>query len=312
MSAPRTPVTPADIEAAAGRLDGRIRRTPVFELDGSDLGVVGGASLLVLKLEQLQHAGSFKARGALNALLCADRAADGVVAASGGNHGVAVAWAARRLGIPANIFVPEIAAAAKIDRLEQLEATVHRLGREYSESLAAAEHFAAHHEVASVHAYDQPEVMAGAGTLARELDDQAPDLDTVVVACGGGGLAGGLASWWGTARRLVVVETGGTPTFARALDAGGPVDVEVGGVGADALGARRLGTLGWEALTAVGAESVLVEDAEVLAAQELLWRECRLRVEPAGAAALAALRSDRVELSRTERVAVIVCGANVV
>jgi threonine dehydratase len=281
-------------------------------IDAADLGVSCGASQLLLKLEQTQHSGSFKARGALHALLTAEQAPDGVVAASGGNHGVAVAWAARSLGLAANIFVPDIAAAAKVDRLRRLDAVVHQVGVEYSESLAAAHRFTQDKSVTTVHAYDQFEVIAGSGTLARELDEQTGHaFDTVVVACGGGGLAGGLSSWWGSAKRLLLVETTGTATYSAALAHGGPVDVSVAGVAADALGARRLGDLPWAALSRTSAESVLVGDEAVAAAQQVLWDEVRLRVEPAAATALAALRVGAVECSPDERVAVVLCGANV-
>ena len=300
-----------DIEAAAARLDGRIRRTPTVEIEASDLGVAGGPRSLLLKLEHLQHAGSFKARGALNALLDSDRTGGEVVAASGGNHGVAVAWAARVVGRAAHIFVPEIAAPAKIERLRELGAVVHQTGADYGEALAASDRFRVGRDLTTVHAFDQAEVMAGAATLAREMDDQIDGLDTVVVACGGGGLAGGLASWWGAGVRLVVVETEMTATFASARQAGRPVDVEVGGIGADALGAPRLGTMGWEALSSVAAESVLVTDDDVVSAQAKIWESCRLRVEPAAATALAALRAGKVGVSPGERVAVIMCGANV-
>lgn len=311
-----SPPTRDDIERAAALLAGRIRRTPLMEIDAGDLGVASGPPQLMLKLEQTQHSGSFKARGALHALLTSEPAPDGVVAASGGNHGVAVAWAARSLGLVANIFVPEIAAPAKVERLSGLGAIVHQVGADYSESLEAAEVFSEERAVTTVHAYDQFAVMAGAGTLARELDRQAAGFDTagfdtVVVACGGGGLAGGLSSWWGTSKRLVVAETFETATYSGALRQGGPVDVAVSGVAADALGARRLGRLGWEALTAAAAESVLVTDDAVIDAQGVLWDECRLRVEPSGAAALAALRAGAIRCGERERILVVLCGANV-
>jgi len=300
----------AAITAAASRLAPHIRTTPVIDVLASDLGV-DAPGALALKLEHLQHTGSFKARGALNALLTAEVGRDGVVAASGGNHGVAVAWAAARIGRPANVFVPEIAAPAKVAALRDHGAEVHQAGAEYSVALAAAEDWSSTRDVTRVHAYDQTEVVTGAGTLAAELDAQCPDLDTIIVACGGGGLSGGLSSWFGDGRRIVVVETHETPTYASAVRAGQPVDVAVSGVGADALGARRLGDVGWNALRAVGAESVLVGDDAVLEAQNVLWRAVRLRVEAAGATALAALRVGAIELRESERVGVVVCGANV-
>ena len=301
---------PQDISDAAALLADHIRTTPVVEVDAADLGVVDGPGSLQLKLELLQQSGTFKARGAMHALLRSPPAADGVVAASGGNHGVAVAWAAGRLGMPAHIFVPEVSAPAKVERLRSLGAQVHQIGSEYVEALEASMEFVEQHDVVTVHAYDQFEVMAGAGTMSRELARQAAP-DTVVMSCGGGGLSGGAARWFGGQVRLIVVETELTPTYASAVAAGEPVDVDVSGVGADALGARRLGALGWQALSSVGAESALVTDDEVLDAMAGLWETCRLRVEPAAAAALAALRSGRVAIEPDERVAVVICGANV-
>ena len=310
MTAHAAPVSRDDIARAADRLGAHIRRTPTFEVRGSDLGLVDPSQALTLKLEHLQHSGSFKGRGALNALLTSDPAPDGVVAASGGNHGIAVAWAARETHQKANIFVPEVAASAKVERLVQLGAAVHQTGALYSDALAAAEAFAASRDVATVHAYDQFEVMAGAGTVGLEIDAQVPEVETIVVACGGGGLAGGIASWFGPAVRLVVAETEGTPTYAEARRQGGPVDVDITGVGADALGARRLGALGWQALSSIDAESVLVSDASVEESRAHLWDRCRLRVEPAAAAAVAAARvaSASADLGRT---CIVVCGANV-
>lgn len=304
------PPTRLDIEKAAARLAGRIRTTPIIELAAADLGVDASLSPVTLKLEHLQQSGTFKGRGAMHALLCSEAAADGVVAASGGNHGVAVAWAAGELGMPAHIFVPHVSAPAKVALLRRYGAHVHQVGSEYSESLEASQAFIADHDVVTVHAYDQFEVMAGAGTLAREIDLQT-ECDTIVVACGGGGLAGGTASWFGTAVRLVLVETRLTPTYATARARGGPSDVRVSGVGADALGARRLGDLGWSALSASSAESVLVDDADVVIARDRLWSSCRLAVEPAGAVALAALQTRPDLFEPDERVLAVVCGANV-
>ncbi len=281
----------------------------MVEVDAADLGV-DGVDRVHLKLEFTQHGGSFKARGALHALLTSGHADRGVVAASGGNHGVAVAWAARTLGVTAHIFVPEIAAPAKVAALAALGAQVHQEGRDYSEALAAAGRFDPAGDLATVHAYDQVEVIAGAGTLAREIDDQVGLPDTVVLATGGGGLAGGAACWWGSAVRVVAVETEGTPTFAAALAAGEPVDIEVSGIGADALGARRIGALAWTSMRAAGATSAVVSDQDVVEAQRVLWERCRLLVEPAGATGLAALRRGVVPSLGGQRVVVVLCGAN--
>ena len=280
----------------------------MFEVRGSDLGLADSGLSLCLKLEHLQHSGSFKGRGALNALLTNDPAPDGVVAASGGNHGAAVAWAAGVTGQAANIFVPEVAAAAKVELLVQLGAVVHQTGALYSDALASSEAFAAGRAVTTVHAYDQLEVMAGAGTVGLEIAADLPAVETIVVACGGGGLAGGIASWFGPSIRLIVAETEGTPTYAEARRRGGPVDVDITGVGADALGARRLGALGWQALSSVDAESVLVSDSAVERSRARLWNRCRLRVEPAAAAAVAAACQVSGDLGRT---CIVLCGANV-
>lgn len=297
----------SDVLAAADRIGGEVRRTPVMAVDAAELGSVGRCWL---KLELAQHAGSFKARGALNALLLEPVPPGGVLGASGGNHGAAVAWAARRLGHPATIFVPEVVAATKVQRLRDYGAVVEVVPGVYADALAAARRFGEGRGALSVHAYDDPAVVAGAGTVGVELDQQVPDLDTVVVACGGGGLSGGLATWFGDRVRVVVVETEGTATYAAARTAGRPVDVAVGGLAADALGATRLGTLGWEALHAVDAPSIVVADDDLRAAQRVLWDQYRLVTEPAGAAAVAALATGVYRPARTERVAVVLCGAN--
>ncbi len=320
MTAPTIRPTRPDIERVAARLAGAIRSTPVVTLDLSEFGRSSPSGRTVrvhLKLEFLQHAGSFKARGALNAALCAADADPalrnrGLVAASGGNHGIAVAWAARHLGIPAAIFVPTISAEAKLERLRDLGADVHRVGSVYAEALAAADAHRIATGAVAIHAYDQPEVVAGAGTVGRELASAVPGLDAVLVACGGGGLAGGLATWFGDAVDLVVCETPGTASFAAALDHHGPVDVPVSGVAADALGATRLGSIGWGALSEVGARSVLVPDDDVIGAQQWLWRELRILVEPAAATPVAALLSGHwdPDPGHTD-LGVVVCGANV-
>jgi threonine dehydratase len=285
----------------------RIIRTPILKIAKDDIGI---GYPVILKLEYLQHSGSFKARGALHSLMKLDVGVDGVLAASGGNHGIAVAWAAKELGHAANIFVPTITSDSKIKKLEKHGATIHQTGENYAEAFEASATFAASRKMTTVHAYDQVEVLEGAGTIALELDDQCPEVTTIVVACGGGGLSGGLASWWGTKKRLIVVETEGTGTYAAAKKLARPVDIDVSGIAADALGARRIGTQGWEALTSVAAESLLIRDDDVIDAQAVLRNVHGMEVEPAAALGVAALRSGNVRISERENVALVICGAN--
>ncbi len=323
-------LTRSDIAAAADRIAPLVRTTPVLTVPGSTFGGTGTVSL---KLELVQHSGSFKARGAASHLLAADPRPDGVVAASGGNHGAAVAWAARELGRPAHIFVPTISAPAKVDRLRAYGATVHQVGDVYAESLQASQAFLAEHDAESVHAYESPLVMAGAGTTGREFETQVPDLDTVLVACGGGGLVGGVATWFsagpgGSATgpghadtatgstppkpvAVVACETEGTAAYARALEADGPVPVAVTGIAADALGASSIGTLAWNRLRAAGAASVVVTDDEVVRAQHFLWDRFRVVTEPSAAVPVAAVLSGVIPLDDPDgHVGIIVCGAN--
>lgn len=296
-----------DVARAAGRLAGRIRRTPVVEVAAEDLDTTGRIGL---KLEQLQHSGTFKARGALHALLHGPVPDAGVLAASGGNHGAAVAWAARALGHRATVFVPDVVAPAKVARLRAYGAEVTIVPGVYADALAAAELFGRGGGALSVHAYDDPTVVAGAGTVGLELSEQLPEVDSVVVACGGGGLAAGIAAWFGPAVSLVLAETEGTASYAAAMAAGAPVPIPVSGLAADALGATQLGTIAWDLLSSVGAASVVVGDDEVRSAQRLLWERFRLVAEPAAATAVAALTSGRYRPSSDERVAVVLCGAN--
>ncbi len=289
-----------EIRRAAQRIADKVVRTDTHRID----------STLTLKLEGAQRSGSFKARGAMNAMLCSTIGADGVVAASGGNHGAAVAWAAQELGHTANIFVPSIISPSKLEKLNGYGAVVHVEGNEYQETLHAVRSFKQGRHCVELHAYDQTEVVLGAGTLAMEIDEQVPDVTTVVVACGGGGLSAGLATWWGTSKRLIVVETEGTQTFARSLVAGEPVDVEVSGVAADSLGARRLGNIAWQALMASGAESQVVSDEQVKEAQFQLNNDFDVIAEPAAAAGYAAVLSGQAELTEDESCVVIICGSN--
>jgi threonine dehydratase len=291
------------VEEAARRIDGYVRRTPSVEV----------APGLWFKLELLQHSGSFKARGAFNRILAAQEAgvlpAAGVVAASGGNAGLAVAFAAARLGIPAEVFVPRVAPAVKVRRLRELGAVVHQHGREYAEAYAASTIRVAETGALFVHAYDQPEIVAGQGTLALEL----PDVDTVLVATGGGGLVGGIAAAIGDTVRVVAVEPIGAPTLHAALAAGHPVDVAVDSVAADSLGARRAGTIGFAAAVEHGVRSMLVDDDAIVRARRKLWAEHRIVVELGAAAAFAALEQledGPVTAGGAGRVAVVLCGAN--
>lgn len=297
-----------DVAAAAARIEAGIRRTPVIE-PGRDF-FDAAAPDAVLKLELLQHTGSFKPRGALHRALTSEIPATGLIAASGGNHGLAVAWVARRLAVPAEIFVPEVSPAAKVAKLRTLGATVNVVGALYDDALAACRQRQAETGALDIHAYDHPGTIAGAGTIAMEIDEQTGGVDTVLVSLGGGGLSSGVAAWCGTDTRVVVVEPASSQCFAAAMDAGEPVDVDVGGVAADSLGARRIGTSNWATLQAARARSVTVSDDAIRAAQRRFWSDLQLIVEPGGAAAAAAVWSGAYRPEAGERVAVIVCGAN--
>jgi len=305
-----------DILAAAGRIAGHVRRTPVMAMEE---GAFGLPVDLVLKLESLQHAGSFKARGAFNALLTAQESdagvpPAGVIAASGGNHGAAAAFAAQCLGYRAEIFVPELASPAKIQRLKDFGAEVRITGASYADALAAALLRQRESGALSIHAYDEPAVLAGQGTLGREFHAQIAELDTVLVAVGGGGLIGGVAAWYhGIAdgrTKVIGVEPAACPSLHAALAAGQPVDVEVGGIAADSLGARRVGKLMFRIAEQAIDRVVLVDDAAIRSTQLLLWRDLRLAVEPGGATALAALISGAYPYRPGERIGVVICGGN--
>ncbi len=308
------PLSPIDIERAAAVIRPHTRVTPIIEVLASDLTDQPSLAdtTLVLKLEHLQHSGSFKARGAAHFLATRDIGPAGVVAASGGNHGAAVAWAADRFGHAANIFVPTIAAPAKVDRLRANGAVVHQEGSVFTEAHAASVEWQSQHAATAIHPYDDPTVMAGAGTCSRELEHQAGLVDAVLVACGGGGLAGGAASWFTNRVEVVACETAGTATFATALRNDGPTDIEVSGLAADALGATRLGANPWHALSTAGAVSVVVSDEELVAAQLVLWDRLRLIVEPSTAAPVAAILAGRwrPRSTLTHRLGVVLCGAN--
>lgn len=293
-----------DVQRAAKRIAGRVRRTPVIEVSPG----------VVFKLELLQHTGSFKPRGAFNRLLSAKERGEltgqGIVAASGGNHALAAAYAARELGVPARIFVPETTPAAKLSKLRTLDADIRQVGTEYAEAYQAALQAQEESGALLVHAYDQPEVVAGQGTVGLEILEQVKDFDTVLVAVGGGGLIAGIATAIGDNAQVVGVEPVLSPAFHRALEAGEPTDVAVSGVAADSLGARRLGDLAFEAAKAHHVRSVLVDDDSIVAARKQLWRDHHLATEHGGATAYAALTSGAYEPAAGERVVMVVCGAN--
>ena len=308
------PSGPDAISAAAEAIRTHVRITPIIEIPATDLldDAAWTSTTLVLKLEHLQHSGSFKARGAAHFMATQSIGDHGVVAASGGNHGAAVAWAASRFGCPANIFVPTIAAPTKVDLLRRLGATVHQQGAIFSEAHSASLAWQQTRDATAVHPYDDPAVMAGAGTTSREFERQAGLMDAVLVACGGGGLSGGAAAWFGRRVEVVVCETEGTATYAGAVAAGGPADIEVSGLAADALGATRIGQHPWRALSTIDAPSVVVTDEHLADAQHRLWQRLRLLVEPAAAAPVAALLagtwSPRTQLTR--RLGIVLCGGN--
>lgn len=297
-------VSVEDVRAAAERIAGRVRRTPVIQV----------APGLTFKLELMQHTGSFKPRGAFNRLLTAkengELTGQGIVAASGGNAGLAAAYAARELGVPARIFVPATTPAQKVAKLHTLEAEVIQVGNEYAEAYQAALQARDESGALLVHAYDQPEVVAGQGTIGLELLEQAGMFDTVLVAVGGGGLIAGIATALGDNARVIGVEPSLAPTLHRALEAGRPVDGSVGGVAADSLGARRLGELASAAAQEHGIGSLLVDDEAIVAARNELWHHFHLAVEHGAATAYAALASGVYKPAGGERVVVVVCGAN--
>ena len=285
-----------------------IRVTPIVETSGADFGLPAFA--LTLKLEHLQHAGSFKTRGAFANLLLRNPPAAGVVAASGGNHGAAVAYAAMRLALPARIFVPTVSSPAKIDRIRSYGADLTVTGARYAEALAASVEWASTSGALQVHAFDQIETLAGQGTLGRELSMQAPYLDTILVAVGGGGLIGGLAAWYASSARIVAVEPEGAPTLFEALKAGTPVDAPTGSVAADSLAPRQVGQLMFPIAQAHVDRVILVTDDAIRTAQRALWEGLRVVAEPGGCAAFSALLSGAYQPAAGERVGVVVSGAN--
>jgi len=299
-------ITRADIEEAAGKIAPHVRKTPMLDLGDA----IGSSYRLILKLESTQPTGSFKVRGAFSALVAREEMPEeGVVAASGGNHGLAVAYCAARLGHRATVFVPSTSPDEKVGRIAAFGAEVRVVPGYYDDALGASRRWAASSGALEIHAFDEPEVVAGQGTCGREILDEAPEGSTILVAVGGGGLIGGIASWVRGAARVVGVEPELCPTLHAAREAGGPVDVEVGGVAASALGASRLGELPWAANGWID-DAVLVSDEALLDAQRWLWETCRVLAEPAGCAPIAALLSGVYTTDPGECVVGLVSGAN--
>ncbi|HEY4368259.1 MAG TPA: threonine/serine dehydratase [Steroidobacteraceae bacterium] len=301
-------VTRDAIAKTYGVIRPHLRRTPVIEVDGNDFGLACGA--VQLKLELLQHTGSFKPRGAFASLLLRDVPNAGVVAASGGNHGIAVAFAAHKLGIRARIFVPSVSAATKQQRIRDLGAELVVSGNRYADALAASQEYAAGSGALAIHAFDQNETLLGQGSVGLELEEDRIAFDTLLVAVGGGGLIGGIAAWFAGKVRIVAVEPAAAPTLHSALAAGRPVDAEAGGIAADSLAPRRVGEIMFPLAQRFVERVVLVEDDAIRKAQLTLWSTLRIASEPGGAAALSALTSGAYRPERGERVAVLLCGGN--
>ena len=303
-----TPITPDRIAGTERLIRPHVRHTPVLRVDLSEFG--SEPRPVALKLECLQHSGSFKARGAFANLLTRPIPACGVVAASGGNHGVAVAYAAKTLNIPAKIFLPSISSPAKIQRIRDYGADLVVGGERYADALAASEVWAAQSGALPVHAFDQTETLLGQGTVGLELQAQAPTLDTLLVAVGGGGLIGGIAAWYAGGISVIGVEPEASPTLAKALEAGRPVDAETGGIAADSLAPKRVGERSFPIAQRYVNCVVLVSDDAIARAQEILWSVTRIVAEPGGAAAFAALTSGRYRPRPGERVGIVLCGGN--
>jgi threonine dehydratase len=300
------PITPAAVASTYARIREHVRRTPVIEIAGRDVGV---DAALTLKLEFLQHAGSFKARGAFATMLGQPIPQAGVAAASGGNHGAAVAFAASRLGAPAKIFVPEVVSPSKAARIRELGAELVVSGSRYDDARKACDEYLAASGALGVHAYDAESTLLGQATVALELFEQAT-IDTLLVAVGGGGLIGGIAGFYAGRVKVVAVEPEAAPTLHRALAAGEPVDAPAGGIAADSLAPKRVGTLMFPIAQRWVASSLLVSDDAIEGAQRVLWKTLRIAAEPGGAAAFAALTSKVYVPAKGERVGVVLCGAN--
>ena len=308
MMTTATDITRERIAATEALIRPYVRRTPLIQADLADFGLT--AAPLTFKLEMLQHSGSFKARGAFANLLLRKPTKAGVVAASGGNHGAAVAYAAQRLGVPATIFVPEITSPAKIERIRNYGAQLMVGGSRYADALAASEAHVKATGAMAVHAYDQVETLLGQGSVGMEIEQDAPGIDTLLVAVGGGGLIGGVAAWCAGRIRVIAVEPEEAPTLHAAFAAGHPVDAPAGGIAADSLAPRQVGQLMFPIARAHVEKVLLVSDDAIRQAHAALWSTLRVVAEPGGAAAFAALLSGRYRPAHGERVAVLVCGAN--
>jgi threonine dehydratase len=300
-------ISRTEIQDAGRRIAMHVRRTPILAVEEKAFGI---NARIFFKIECLQHTGSFKPRGAFNCILSSSVPAAGVIAASGGNHGAAVAYAAQKLGYRAEIFVPAVAPANKVERLRQYGAAINLIGNDYAEALAASKERAAQTGALGIHAYDDERVLAGQGTLGMELEEQVRGLDSVLIAVGGGGLIGGVAAWYQDRVRIISVEPERAPSLQKALGAGHPVDVETGGVASDSLGARRVGELMFPIAQKFVSQSLLVSDEHILEAQRALWQQLRLIAEPGGATAFAALLSGVYKPRPGERVGVVLCGSN--
>jgi threonine dehydratase len=303
-------ISPDQIRSTHALLAPYIRCTPVVGVDGADFNLSLGK--VALKLESLQHAGSFKSRGAFSNLLTRRVPSVGVVAASGGNHGAAVAFAAMKLGVPAKIFVPRVASPAKIQQITEYGAELVIAGERYADALAASELWVTQSGAMPIHAFDQIETLLGQATVGLELEQQAKALDTLLVSVGGGGLIAGIAAWYRGRIDVVGVEPEEAPTLTRALEAGHPVDADAGGIAADSLAPRRVGALVFPIVQQYVSQTVLVTDDAIREAQQQLWKVMRVVAEPGGAAAFAALISGRYATRPNERVGVLICGGNTV
>ena len=305
---PATSLSRERIQATERVIRPHIRRTPIVEVDGADFGL--DAITIVFKLELLQHSGSFKARGAFTNMLTRAVPPAGVVAASGGNHGAAVAFAAMKLRQPATIFVPSVASPAKLDRIRSYGAELVIAGDRYAGALEASETWTRQSGALPIHAYEGDETLMGTGTLGLELEEQDPKLDSLLVAVGGGGLIGGIAAWYQDRLKVIAVEPMEAPTLNLALSAGRPVDSPAGGIAADSLAPRQVGQQMFPIAQRFVNDSILVSDDEILTAQKRLWATLRVAAEPGGATAFAGLLSGRYKPEPGERVGVIVCGGN--
>ena len=304
-------MTPSDIRLAHWRIAPHIRRTPILDIASP----IAGAPPVSLKLESLQHSGSFKARGAFNNLLTRPAPAAGCATASGGNHGAAVAYAARELGVRARVFVPEIATPAKVAKIRAYGAEAVVGGANYAAAQTRCDAYVRESGALAIHPYDAPETIAGAGTVALEWEEDLerfslPALDAVLVAVGGGGLIAGVAGWFASRIKVIGVEPEGSRALHAALEAGAPVDVAVDSIAADSLGAKRVGDLNFKIAREFVSEVVLVSDVAIVEAQRRLWAEASIVAEPGGAAAFAALASGAFRPREGERVGILVCGAN--